>query len=188
MRSIRIALLLAVLAFGMTLAYAQEPGDEHRPPNHQDEARPAENREAPPARQEEARPPRQQQQEEAKPPRETRPERQETAKPPREQSRPAHAEKGEARPAGKSARIPDPKFKASFGRQHAFTVNRVINTTTVVPNQTQFVLAGYTFVFLDPWPAEWLFTDDCYIEFVDDEYFLFDTFHPGLRVALFVVG
>jgi hypothetical protein len=64
----------------------------------------------------------------------------------------------------------------------------VISTTTVVPNQTQFVFAGYTFIFLDPWPADWLLSDECYIDYVDDEYFLFDAFYPGIRVALFVVG
>ena len=63
----------------------------------------------------------------------------------------------------------------------------MITTTTVVPNQTQFVYAGYTFIFLDPWPAAWLFTDECYIEYVENEYFLFDVFHPGVRVALFVL-
>jgi hypothetical protein len=93
-----------------------------------------------------------------------------------------------ARPAGKSAHIPDPKFKANFGRQHAFKVNKVITTTTIVPNQTQFVYSGYTFIFLDPWPAGWLFTDDCYVDFIGDEYVLIDVFHPGVQVALFVVG
>jgi hypothetical protein len=40
---------------------------------------------------------------------------------------------------------------------------------------------------LDPWPEGWLFTDDCFIDFVDDGYFLFDVSHPGVRVALLVV-
>lgn len=92
-----------------------------------------------------------------------------------------------ARPAGKSAHIPDPQFKAHFGRPHPFTIKRVIRTTTIVPNQTRFVYSGYTFIFLDPWPTVWLLTDDCYIDYVDEEYFLFDVFHPGIRVALFVV-
>ena len=85
-------------------------------------------------------------------------------------------------------RIPDPQFKANFGKQHAFVVNRIVTTTAIIPNQTQFIVAGYTFIFLDPWPADWLFTDECYIDFVDEEYFIFDVIHPGIRVALFVVG
>jgi hypothetical protein len=91
-----------------------------------------------------------------------------------------------ARPAGKSAHIPDDQFKAHFGRPHTFPVKRVITTTTVIPNQTQFFYSGYTFIFLDPWPTEWLPADDCFIDYIDGEYFLFDVLHPGIRVALFV--
>jgi len=91
-------------------------------------------------------------------------------------------------PAGKGARIPNDQLKAHFGQPHRFAANRVITTTAIVPNQTQFVYFGYTFIFVDPWPAEWLLTDDCFIDFVDDEYFLFDALHPGIRVALIIAG
>lgn len=113
---------------------------------------------------------------------------------PQEQPKAGHEEHGttsehaHARPAGKSAHIPEAKFKANFGRQHTVKVQQVITTTTIVPNQTQFVYGGYTFVFLDPWPAGWLLTDDCYIDFIGDEYVLVDVLHPGVTVALFVVG
>ena len=182
-------LAVFLLIFG-TIAWAQEPKDNSQPPQSQErqaqEPRPEPRNEAAPPRQNEARPP---QQEPERPPRQ--------ANPPREESRPAHQEHGDAhaqtqpgqhaRPAGKSAHIPDEKFRASFGRQHGFVANRVISQTTIVPGQTQFVFAGYTFIFLDPWPAEWLFTDDCFIDFVDGDYFLFDAFHPGFGIALFVV-
>ena len=187
MNRIRIALVLGVLLFAGPV-YAQEQQEEPKPKPEQ--RRPEPKPETAPLgrqNQEEPKPPRQ---EEAKPP---KPEKQESPKPPKE-SKPAHQEKGQmsepghGRPAGKSAHIPDPKFKASFGRQHSFKVNQVIHQTTIVPGQTQFVYSGYTFIILDPWPAEWLFTDDCYVDYVDDDYFLFDPFHPGIRVALFVVG
>jgi hypothetical protein len=165
MNRMRIAFITALLLGTATaLAYAQEPQNEPKPP-----------------KQEEPRAPRQEE------PRPANPEKQEAPKPSKEQ--PKHEEKaqqGHARPAGKSAHIPDPKFKANFGRQHTFAVKKVINTTTVVPGQTQFVYGGYTFIILDPWPSEWLFTDDCYIDYVDDEYFLIDVFHPGIRIVLFV--
>lgn len=186
---------ISFIAFAFLLfaafAWAQEPRDEAKPPQHEQPAA-EEHDAAPPAHR----------QDEAKPPREEKPEKQqEEAKPPKErnEARPANEQHGQersgqqaqqgqhARPNGKSARIPDQKFKASFGRQHHFAVNRVINQTTIVANQTQFVYSGYTFVFLDPWPADWAFTDDVYIDFVDDDYFLFDAMHPGIRVALFVV-
>lgn len=88
----------------------------------------------------------------------------------------------------KGGRIPDDKFKAHLGQAHAFHAKQVITTTRIVPNQTRFVYVGYTFIFVDPWPEGWLLSDDCYIDYVDDEYFLFDAMHPGVRVALVVAG
>jgi hypothetical protein len=178
MNRIKMALTLAFLLSFAGFVYGQEPQDEPRqkPEQTRPEPRPET---TPPGRQEEAKPP--------------KAEKQETPKPPKE-SKPGHEEKGQmgeqghARPAGKSAHIPDPKFKASFGRPHSFKANQVIRQTTIVAGQTQFVYSGYTFIILDPWPSEWLFTDDCYIDYVDDDYFLFDPFHPGIRIALFVVG
>lgn len=90
-----------------------------------------------------------------------------------------------ARNGGK--RIPDRDFHAHFGREHSFTVKRVITTTRIVPNQTQFVYSGYTFIFVDPWPDDWSLDDDCYIDSDGDEYFLVDAVHPGVQVALTVV-
>jgi hypothetical protein len=171
----KVVLAAALFLGAAGITYAQEP--EPKPPK-QDEPR-GDRDVAPPPQQEEPKP--------------QQPEKQENPKPPKE-GQPAHEAKGQAgepahaRPAGKSARIPDPKFKANFGRQHTFTVTKVVTTTTVVPNQTQFVYGGYTFIFLDPWPPVWLLTDDCYIDYVDGDYFLFDAFHPGIRVALFVAG
>jgi hypothetical protein len=110
----------------------------------------------------------------------------------REEAKPAHeehaqTEQGEhAHPAGKSARIPDDKFKAHFGREHKFTATRVVRTTTVVAGQTNFVYGGYTFIILEPWPTGWVMTDDCYIDYIDGEYFLVDLVHPEFRVSLSV--
>jgi hypothetical protein len=90
--------------------------------------------------------------------------------------------------AKQGKKIPDDKFRSHFGQQHKTKVKEVIHTTTIVPGQTQFVYGGYNFVFVDPWPAEWAFTDDCYIDFIDGEYVLVNPFHPGFYVALNVVG
>jgi hypothetical protein len=126
MNRTRIAATLAFFLLFVGLAYGQEPQEQPKP--RSEEPRPETKREAaPPAHQseEEAKPSRQ---EEAKPP---KPEKQESPKASKE-SKPAHEEKGQvsqqgrARPTGKSAHIPDPKFKASFGRQHSFKVNQVI--------------------------------------------------------------
>jgi hypothetical protein len=90
--------------------------------------------------------------------------------------------------AHQGKKIPDEKFRASFGHEHRFKARQVITTRTIVPNQTQFVFSGYTFVFAEPWPAEWAFDDDVYVDYIDGEYFLIDPFHPGIRVVVFIAG
>jgi len=178
-----IGTLSLILGFSVA-AYAQEPPHPPEPkpetkaePKHQQE-------EAKPPRQEEAKPPRQ---EEVKPPKWEEPkqhpenERQEhpNQKHPEQNAGQQHA----GRPAGQSAHIPDDKFREHFGRQHTM----VVRQTVIVEGRPRFQYAGYWFVLSDPWPAEWAYTDDCYIDYVDGEYFLFDLLHPGVRIALFVV-
>ncbi len=99
------------------------------------------------------------------------------------QSREMSGQSGNAHAAGKGGHIPDNKFHASFGRQHTFHPGH----PTMVNNQPGFVYGGYTFGFVDAWPADWGYTDDCYVDYIDGEYFLFDLLHPGMRIALFVV-
>jgi hypothetical protein len=89
---------------------------------------------------------------------------------------------GNAHPAGKGGHIPDDKFRAHFGRGHTFKAQGVI-----VAGQPQFQYGGYTFELVDAWPADWAYTDDCYIDYIDGEYFLFDLLHPDIRIAVFVV-
>ena len=57
----------------------------------------------------------------------------------------------------------------------------------IVRGQPHFQYGGYNFELVDAWPADWAYTDDCYIDYIDGEYFLFDLLHPGVRIALFVV-
>ena len=195
MKRIGLGTICAVCMSLSVFSYGQQPtgqvsggASQEQPNKHQEVPPPPREPEVkPPRAKDEAKPPKQQP--EAKPP---KTEKQEPS-PSRRQQEPAHEQHGtsaqqqQTRPTGKSAHIPDPKFKANFGKQHTFTVKRVITTTTVVPNQTRFIYSGYTFIFLDPWPGDWLFTDECYVDYVEDEYFLFDVLHPGVRVALFVV-
>jgi hypothetical protein len=122
-----------------------------------------------------------------KPQQEDKPPRQEEAKPQPKQEKQdekqAQKEQAEhARPVGKSAHIPDDKFRAHFGRSHTFTAR-----TVIVEGRPQFQYGGYSFQIVDAWPVGWAYTDDCYIDYIDGEYFLFDLLHPGIRVAVFVV-
>ena len=86
--------------------------------------------------------------------------------------------------AQRGKRIPDQKFRASFGPRHTFRVQR---TQIVNSPQPTVVYGGYSFVLVEPWPAVWAFDDVVYVDYVDDEYFLFDPVYPGIRIALVVV-
>jgi hypothetical protein len=79
--------------------------------------------------------------------------------------------------------IPDDKFRSQFGRQHTFRVNR----PTAVGGQPQFQYGGYSFEIIDAWPAEWSYSDDVYVDYINGEYVLFDLAHPGVSVAVVVV-
>ena len=90
---------------------------------------------------------------------------------------------GQHRMAQKGKKIPDEKFRSSFGRQHTFKVQR---TQVINVAQPVVVFGGYNFQLVEPWPVDWGFDDDCYIDYVDGQYFLFNAFHPGVRIAVFV--
>ena len=102
-----------------------------------------------------------------------------------QEQRPDHdMNRGQQHQAQRGKRIPDDKFRSSFGRQHTFHVRReqVVNAA-----QPVVVFGGYSFQLVDAWPVDWGFDDDVYIDYVDDGYYLFDPLHPGIRIAVFVV-
>jgi hypothetical protein len=112
-------------------------------------------------------------------------------KPPKDESKPAkdaakpqdHPEQNAGAAHAQSGHIPDDKFRAHFGRSHTV----VINQPVIVAGQPRFQSGGYWFIISDPWPTGWAYTDTCYVDYVDGEYFLFDLLHPGVRIALVVV-
>lgn len=168
LRFLNLAILSALVATSAALYAQDEKPREEKP--RQEEARPEEAR--PEARQDEAKPSKSEKKEQKE-------EEKESKGQSKEMSGQNH---GHAHPAGKSGHIPDDKFRAHFGHSHTFVVR-----TTVVEGQQGFVYGGYSFVFVDPWPVGWAYTDDCYVDYIDGEYFLFDLLHPGVRIALFVV-
>ncbi len=173
--------ILSVLVGCTALAYAQDDKAQDDKPARQEEPKPE-------PKQDEAKPPKQ---DDAKPAKQDKQEEKQDQKRDQDQSRDQmkpqgqeHPEQraGNARPAGKGGHIPDDKFKAHFGSGHHFSARGVI-----VQGQPRFQYGGYNFELVDAWPADWAYTDDCYIDYIDGEYFLFDLRHPGVRVALFVV-
>lgn len=176
--------ILSLLLGVSTVVCAQEPEkNQEEKPSRQEAPRPEPKQDEAKPRKEEVKPPNQ---DENKPPREAKPPKHEESNAP-EQSTPGAKEHPEqqakhGRPAGKSVHIPDDKFRAQFGRAHTVVINRPV----IVEGQPRFPSGGYWFVIVDPWPVDWAYSDDCYIDYVDGDYFLFDLLHPGVRIALFV--
>ncbi|HVI07623.1 MAG TPA: hypothetical protein VND65_04955 [Candidatus Binatia bacterium] len=196
LRFLNIALLAALLGSAALLCAQDEKQQENKPA--QDEMKPPKQDEAKPSKQEEAKPSKQDKQEQ----KQEQQKAHDNATPAGKQNQEMHgnehgemqgerAPQGQERPethgqnghpAGRGGHIPDDKFHAHFGRGHSFHAQGVI-----VAGQPQFQYGGYSFELVDAWPSDWAYTDDCYIDYIDGEYFLFDLLHPGIRIAVFVV-
>jgi len=75
-------------------------------------------------------------------------------------------------------RIPADKFKASFGQQHTFRVSQGDY------NNRRFQYGGYSFGFVDPWPSNWLYTQNVYVIEIDGVYYLCNASFPGVNLVL----
>jgi hypothetical protein len=77
-------------------------------------------------------------------------------------------------------RIPDATYSASFGREHTFSVNNI----TVIGGQPRFQYGGFWLGLGVPWPVAWAYADPVYVEFVDGQYYLYNTRHEGVRLEI----
>lgn len=103
-----------------------------------------------------------------------------------DQARPEGQARGPeaGRHEGNQRRIPDSDFHAHFGREHHFAPGRV----QVYGGRPQFTYSGFVFALVEPWPADWAYDDDdYYIDYVDDEYWLYSLRYPGVRLELIIV-
>lgn len=80
-------------------------------------------------------------------------------------------------------RIDDARYREHFGRDHHFAVHHVQR----IDGRDRFAYGGYQFELAEPWPGEWSYDDNCYIEDVDGQYYLYDLSHPGIRIMLIVL-
>jgi hypothetical protein len=83
-------------------------------------------------------------------------------------------------------RIPQERFRAHFGRAHCFRVHEV--PVVVVERYPRFQFSGFWFSLVDPWPETWAptwyRTDEVYIDYVNDGYYLYNRQHPGVSIAV----
>ena len=196
---------LFLLPGAIARAYAEAPHGEEKQPAQQ-QARPAQQQAKPaqqqakpaqqqqraqqqtkPAQQQQAKPAQQQQraQQQTKPAQQQQ-RAQQQAKPAQQQQRaqqqakPAQQQAKRAEPA--HGRIPDDRFRASFGRGHTFHVNR----SDFAGSSRRFQYGGFWFAMVNPWPVAWLYTDDVYVDYTNGGYFLCDPIHPGVYLSITV--
>jgi hypothetical protein len=83
-------------------------------------------------------------------------------------------------------RIPEPRFRQYFGSDHFFRINRL--PMLFVGGYPRFQYDGYWVTFVDPWPetwgATWYETDDVYLDYTGDGYYLYSRAHPGVGLAV----
>ena len=83
-------------------------------------------------------------------------------------------------------RIPNDRFRAHFGRAHWFRVHSA--PVLVVGGYPRFQYQGLWFSMVDPWPEywapTWYETDDVYVDYVNDGYYMYNRRHPGVGIAI----
>ena len=78
-------------------------------------------------------------------------------------------------------RIPDDRFRANFGREHSFRVSE-----SDYRRDRRFQYGGYWFGFVQPWPSNWLYTQDVFVVEIDGVYYLCNPNYPGVNITLSV--
>lgn len=201
--------VLSLLVGSAGILYAQDqkqednhPAQEARPENKQDTARPENKQDTarPESRQDTAPPDARTAHPEATPAKPEDRRAQEQAAPDRDHPQARPEEKTQEHPEqpadrahdnhpeqarnmqGGHGRIPDDQFRSHFGREHHFRAQGVI-----VAGRPNFSYQGYNFELANPWPAGWAYSDDCYVDYIDGQYYLIDLAHPGLRLALVIM-
>jgi chemotaxis protein histidine kinase CheA len=83
-------------------------------------------------------------------------------------------------------RIPDADFRSYSGQSHGFRIYS--RPTVIVGGSPRFQYGGYWFGPVDPWPGSWsnnwYQSDDVYIDYSNDGYYLYNRSHPGIGIAL----
>jgi len=83
-------------------------------------------------------------------------------------------------------RVPQDRFNRYFGRDHYFRIYGL--PLVFVGGYPRFQYDGYWVTFMDPWPETWpetwYDTDDVYLDYTDDGYYLYNRTRPGPGIAV----
>jgi Ni/Co efflux regulator RcnB len=77
-------------------------------------------------------------------------------------------------------RIPEDHFRAHFGREHRFVIVRPV----IVAGHPRFQYDGYWFAIAAPLPRGWRYSDEVYVDYVDDNYYVCSPAHPGVHISI----
>jgi len=83
-------------------------------------------------------------------------------------------------------RVPENRFRLYFGSSHYFRIYGL--PMVFVGGYPRFQYDGYWVTFVDPWPEAWpdmwYETDDIYLDYTDDGYYLYNRVRPGPGIAV----
>lgn len=83
-------------------------------------------------------------------------------------------------------RIPEDRFARYFGLGHFFRIHDL--PVLIFSGYPSFLYRGYWFRLVDPWPEywaeDWYETDDVYIAYAGDGYYLFNRRYPSMGIAV----
>ena len=83
-------------------------------------------------------------------------------------------------------RIPDVRFNGYFGPSHAFRISGL--PYSVVGGYPRFRYDGYWLTLVDPWPGtwanDWYDSDDVYVVYADNGYYLYNRRYPSVGLAI----
>lgn len=94
----------------------------------------------------------------------------------------------EQRGGYKGYRIPDNHYHGYFGPSHTFVIYN--QPYMVVSGYPRFQHGGYWFSVVDPWPNSWsnnwYQTDDVYVVYANNGYYMYNRRHPSVGIAISV--
>ncbi len=97
-----------------------------------------------------------------------------------QEAKPAQPAKAEQQAQHGGGRIPDDRYKATFGREHTFRVSQGDY------GNRRFQYGGYWFGFVGAWPSNWLYTQEVFVVDINGMYYLCNPMYPGINIELSV--
>ena len=85
-------------------------------------------------------------------------------------------------------RIPENRYNGYFGPDHGFVIYN--QSYMVVGGFPRFQYNGFWFGLVDPWPDywgdNWYETDNVYVVYENDGYYMYNQRYPGVGIAISV--